>query len=453
MSGLARDRTSAPLVAPKDLLRLLPDFLPRQRWYGAADLELTGVDTADFEIVRNDWPVLAWALVDATFADESTARFQVPVGLRPLDQTERFLEGKGRSFLGDIDTPEGPALVYDALVDPELASELLHHIAPDENVRRVRALNVEQSNTSVVYDERLIMKLFRRVPDGPNPDAEITEALASVGFEHISAPVATWRRDGRDLAVVRTYLGGGTEGWQLALTSLRDLYDSRLDPAEAGGDFAPEAHRLGQITGRMHVALGKALGVGPGDPEAWADSMVAHLARSRARVLDAAAIAEAFERLRQVREPGSSIRVHGDYHLGQTMRTNEGWFILDFEGEPAIPLEERRRPSSPLRDVAGMLRSFHYAAEVALAERGDEGVDDELQGLARRWEQRAADAFLDGYLTADGVEALLPPSEADRRNVLDAFLLHKAVYEVAYELAHRPEWVRIPLTAVSRLLA
>ena len=228
-----------PMIEPGDLATLLPDFLVRQRWYGASDLELAGVEVSAFEVWQEEWPSLIWVLADARFADDSVARFQVPVGLRPLDQTERFLEGKGRSMLGDVDTPDGPALVYDALVDPELALAFLRQIAPDEPVERVRSLNVEQSNTSVVYDERLIMKLFRRLAEGPNPDVEVTEALARVGFTHISAPVATWRRDGIDLAVVRTFLEAGTEGWQLALTSLRDVYGSRLDPRSRAATSRP----------------------------------------------------------------------------------------------------------------------------------------------------------------------------------------------------------------------
>ncbi|HEV3226133.1 MAG TPA: hypothetical protein VGZ52_04840 [Acidimicrobiales bacterium] len=434
------------------LATLLPDFLVRQRWYGAHDLELAGVEIVDSDSWSTDWPELVWLLVEARFDEVGEARFQVPVGLRPLDQTERFLEGKGRTFLGDVDTDRGPALAYDALVDPELALTFLSHVAPDEHVERVRSLNVEMSNTSVVFDERLIMKVFRRLANGPNPDVEVTEALARVGFSHISAPVATWRRGEVDLAVVRQFLEGGTEGWQLALTSLRDVYDSRLDPAESGGDFGPEAHRLGQITAEMHLKLAEAMSTGEGEPKVWADAMVASLSHSRARALDASAIADAYESLRVVDDPGKAIRIHGDYHLGQTMRTDAGWFILDFEGEPAVPLEERRKPSSPLRDVAGMLRSFHYAAEVALAERGDSADDDELRTLGGRWEQHVARRFRAGYFGTDGIDELLPATDHDRDVVLTAFVLAKAVYEVGYELAHRPEWVRIPLEAVNRLV-
>jgi maltokinase len=439
------------MISPDDIVSLLPDFLPRQRWYGAADLELENVTLVSFDVLRPEWPVLAWLLADATFGDGSMATFQLPVGLRPLEQTERFLEGKGRSFLGDVDTDTGPALVYDALVDPDLALVLLHHIAPDEHISRVRPLNVEQSNTSVVYDERVIMKLFRRVAEGPNPDVEMTEALAAQGFEHISAPVAAWRRDGHDLAVVREFLDGGTVGWQLALTSLRDVYDSRVDPSEAGGNFAPEAGRLGRITAEMHLALARAFGTDEGDPEAWATTMRENLARSRARALDAMAIDACYGELRNVKDAGRSMRIHGDYHLGQTMRTDNGWYVLDFEGEPAAPLAERRAPSSPLRDVAGMLRSFHYAAEVALVERGPAAEEDELRTLGRRWEQHVAEAFCLEYFGTPGIDDLTPAVDEDRRRVLEAFVLAKAVYEVGYELAHRPDWAHIPLEAVNRL--
>jgi len=440
------------VIGPDDIAVLLPDFLIRQRWYGANDLELASVDVSAFEVWQEDWPALIWMVADAHFTDDSAARYQMPIGLRPLEQGERFLEGKGRVLLGDCDTSEGPALVYDALVDPELALAFLHHIAPDDHAERVRSLNVEMSNTSVVYDERIIMKLFRRLAEGPNPDVELTEALARVGFTYISAPVVAWRDHDIDLAVVRQFLEGGSEGWQLALTSLRDVYNSRLEPAETGGDFGPEAARLGQITAEMHLKLAEAMGANDGEPKVWADVMLTHLAHSRARALDATAIAAAYDALRNVDDPGRSIRIHGDYHLGQTMRTDAGWYVLDFEGEPAVPLEERRKPSSPLRDVAGMLRSFHYAAEVALAERGAESDDEELRTLGARWEQHVADAFRTGYFDTDGIDDLLPASTQDRETVLDAFLLAKAVYEVGYELAHRPDWVRIPLAAVSRLV-
>ncbi|MEO7554970.1 MAG: hypothetical protein ABIV94_00020, partial [Acidimicrobiales bacterium] len=325
------------------------------------------------------------------------------------------------------------------------------------DVAHARPIGVEQSNTSVVFDERVILKLFRKVEVGPNPDVELTGALTGASYPHIAATVGEWHRDGRDLAVVRQFLDGGGDGWQLALTSLRDIYMSRVEPAEAGGDIAPEAWRLGVVTAEMHLALAAALGTAPAEPVVWADAMERDLERLAGRSATAAGgdadlepARRAFAQLRALTDAGAASRIHSDLHLGQVMRTDAGWYLLDFEGEPLEPIAERRRRSSPLRDVAGMLRSFHYAAEVALRDYG-ESIDDELRGLAQRWEAHAGLAFLDGYHSVEGIDALLPTSEADRRTVLDAFIAAKAVYEVGYERDHRPDWADIPLTALARL--
>jgi maltokinase len=441
-----------PAPAQEALVDLLPAYLRAQRWSAAADRTITGVTVDELETLATGPPPLVWALVTAAFDDGSSARYQVVIGLRSPEGHERFLEGKASAVLGVVHTDDGHALAYDALVDPDLALALVRHIAPDEEVERVRPLLVEQSNTSVVYDERLILKLFRRVHDGPNPDAEVTRGLAGVGFTHISAPVAEWRRDGADLAVLREFLVGGSDGFHLALTSLRDLYDSRLPPADCGGDFGPDAGRLGQITAAMHLAMAEAFGAAPADGATWAGEMADHLGRLRTTRIDRERVGKVFEALGDVAEPGSAVRVHGDYHLGQVMRTDAGWYVLDFEGEPERPLEERRRPSSPLRDVAGMLRSFHYAAAVALREREFDEDEAEMVELGLAWERRNADAFYEGYLATAGIDGLLP-AERDRDRVLDAFLLDKAVYEVAYEEANRPTWADIPAGAVERLLA
>jgi maltokinase len=145
------------------------------------------------------------------------------------------------------------------------------------------------------------------------------------------------------------------------------------------------------------------------------------------------------------------VRVHGDYHLGQVMRTDTGWFVLDFEGEPARSVAERRLHSSPYKDVSGMLRSLHYAAHVALAER-DEAERPKLTAAADAWEARNRRAFLAGYLETDGIDAILPEGDGDRDVLLTAFELDKAVYEVLYERAHRPEWIGIPRAAIRRML-
>jgi maltokinase len=179
--------------------------------------------------------------------------------------------------------------------------------------------------------------------------------------------------------------------------------------------------------------------------------MLAQLARTPAGVVDTDRIGAALARLVDVTGAGIAIRVHGDLHLGQFLRADSGWFVLDFEGEPARPVAERVRPSSPLRDVAGMLRSFHYASQAALVDRGRD-LDPELSKLAEAWESRTVEAFWRGYQRTDGVGHLLPAAEADQQALLLAFELEKAVYEVGYELAHRPSWADIPVTAVERVL-
>ncbi len=431
-------------VSVEKLADLLPDYLPRQRWF-AGDEMPERVEIVDHEVLRDESPCLVWLLARVP---GDTASYQLFVGLRPLVETEHFLEGKGRNFLGDIDTDDGPVLAYDALVDPELAPAILGVVAPEVEVTVMRPLAVEQSNTSVVFDDAVILKVFRRVHDEPNPDVEVVDALTASGYAHTPGSVGTWRRGGRDLAVARSYLAGGADGWHLALTSLRDLYDRRCEPEECGGDFGPEAARLGEATGELHVALARAFGSAPASASAWADSLRAGLAIDAPDLHAAAGLYDALEK---VGDPGAAIRIHGDLHLGQVMRTDDGWFVLDFEGEPRIPIADRRLPSSPLRDVAGMVRSFHYAAEVALRER-HEPTDEEMQRLADAWVARNRRAFLDGYHSTDGVADLLPADASDRDVVLSAFELGKAVYEVGYEREHRPDWEHIPRSAIERLL-
>jgi maltokinase len=417
---------------------LLPGFLGRQRWYsGPAPERVTVVQREPLA------PDLDWLLVDA-----GGARYQVLLGWRPAGQASEFLHGHDEAVIGVVDD----RLAFDALLDPDFARAVLQLVAPGNEGAYVRPMGAEQSNTSLVFDDRLVLKVFRRLQAGANPDVEVTTALAGVGFTHVAEPLGVWQRDGLDLAVVARYLAGGAEGWALALTSLRDLYGAGTDdPAAAGGDFAAEAGRLGEVTAGLHLAMAEAFGTTPGDPSAWSAGVEAQLERLQEDDVDQVAVKEFVERLRAVAQPGLSIRVHGDYHLGQVLRTDTGWYVLDFEGEPARPLEERRRPSSPLKDVGGMLRSLQYASAFALAER-DEHEQVSLAPLADEWERRNRMAFLRGYLGTEGVEALLPAPGPDREAVLAAFELDKAVYEVLYERAFRPDWVKIPLRAVRRLL-
>ncbi len=443
------------MIDPEALLPGLVALLPRQRWYSSTEAPAT-IEVVRTEVVRDDWPALIGLVVKA-----DSALYQVLVGLRPIDEHADFFRGNDDAILGEVRTTSGPAMAYEATVDPDLGLLLLEHVTGGrESAERVRPIGVEQSNTSLVYDDRLIMKVFRRLQPGPNPEVEVTERLAALGFEHVATPVASITYDDVHLAVVQQYLLGATEGWAMALTSLRDLFgvhDTQplpvitpgappivADPAEAGGDFSGEAERLGVVTAELHLALAEAFGKNRGDAPAWADSIGAQAATLSDRDLDPELPRGVLQALRDVTDPGWSIRVHGDYHLGQVMRTDAGWFVLDFEGEPIRSLEARRRPTSPLRDVAGMLRSFHYASMSGLADRSEIEV-------AQAWEDRNRGAFLDGYLTEASKGDILPTDEGSVDAVLSAFEFEKAVYELGYEKAYRPNWIGIPRAALRRL--
>lgn len=443
-------------VFPAGVVELIAPYLGRQRWYagsGEPPADQVALAAAD-ELWRSGDGEhrLLWALVDA-----EGARYQLLVGERRVGEPAEFLNAHEPAVLGTV----ADRYYYDATLDPELALTLLPLVSGGaERAQRVRPVAVEQSNTSLVYDDRVIVKVFRRLHEGPNPDAEVTTALVGAGFTHAAAPVARWQRDGWDLAFAQQFLVGGSEGWALALTSLRDFYAAPdAEPAQSGGDFAGEATRLGRMTGELHEAMAKAFGVDRRAlAERWwpamVDSIEARLGPATAAI--GGGIEEAagplLEKLRAVGDPGPAIRVHGDYHLGQVMRTDAGWYVLDFEGEPARSLEERLRPSSPLKDVAGMLRSFDYATRVVLGERGgDEPAD--LEARARAWERHNRQAFLSGYRGTKDLSGLLPTDSDNWSAVLSGYEVDKALYELDYERAYRPHWTAIPLSALSRLLA
>ncbi len=443
-------------IAPR-LLERLPDHLTHQRWSGAHDAPLADLSPRWLEVAcEGDDVALLWGIVDGRRGDEDVS-FQVFVGLRPAVAPPEFLHGKEREVVAAIPHPDGDLLAYDALVDPDLAIAVLHLVAPDEEVEVRRPIVLEHSNSSVVFDERRILKLFRKIEPGPNPDVEITRELARLGSPHVLAPLAELHRDGTDLAVLREFIVGATEGWQLARTSVRDLLASRLSPEEAGGDFAPDAERLGVVLGELHALMADAWGSDAADTAAWVAQMEEQLDRVAGEAsgrlpagVDPEVIRGRYRRLLELPDAGAQIRIHGDLHLAQVLRVDDGWRVLDFEGEPARRRDERFTTSSPLRDVAGILRSFHYAAATGLAEWG--GEDGELAELAAHWEDRNRVAFLRGYLDVASAVELLPDDEDGRAEILRAFELDKAVYELAYELAYRPDQAAIPAEGVVRLV-
>jgi len=326
------------------LQSLLVEMLPSQRWFGHKGHRIAGVRDVAQEALDDG---LVWVAATVELEGAAAARYHVPLGVS-----------------GDE--------VFDATTQPATSIALLHHVAPDEQVATARPLGTEQSNSSVVYDERLILKLYRRPPDGANPDAEVTDALAARGFANVAPLVGRWSVDGVDRAVVQPFLRGGTDGWELAVAAAR-----------AGDDFSVEAGRLGAVTAALHGALADAFGTYPADVTEWEASVANQVERTRHASVDHEAVASAVAVVRTLDDRGVALRVHGDYHLGQVLLAGDRWYVLDFEGEPARPLSERRAPSSPLKDVAGMLRSFDYAGRVG--------------GAGESWEQTCRAALLDAY--------------------------------------------------------
>jgi maltokinase len=444
--------------------RLLAEWLPEQRWFGAKGRPIAAVVPTLVATLRDD-PRLEVRLAGVSFTDGGRETYVVPLSFRrePADSLRHAL-------LGELEEDGDAVWVYEGMHDRDLShawTELIadnartgglaFHAEPDVDIPRGLpgdVLVAEQSNTSLVYGQDAILKLFRRLESGINPDVEIHDALRPAKNPHVAPLLGHVELlEGEAVATVamlQTFLPVASDGWSLATASVRDLYTERdLHADEVGGDFAGEAHRLGQATANVHADMAQVL---PSEPagERW----LADTAQAMSRRLEAAAalvpaLAEAAGTLhasyRAIRDLPAQVplqRVHGDLHLGQVLRTAQNWVLLDFEGEPARPLATRREPDSPLRDVAGMLRSFDYASRYLLLDE----QDSQLDYRATEWADRNRDAFCEGYAETSGTD----PREQGA--LLRAFEADKVVYEAMYEIRNRPHWLPIPLAALDRLV-
>jgi len=445
----------------EELPHLLPTWLPQQRWFAAKGRAVASVAVvAVTPLVGDGDPLLDHVLVRVAFDDGGSQLYQLLVGRTSAPKGE--LEHVAFGVIDDL-------VAYDGLWDVRLTGWLLEAIRDGRTVGDLRfvaepsadiaegapgrVLGVEQSNTSVSWGERSILKVFRRVLAGVNPDLELHRALRSVGSNEVAALQGAIEGmvDGEPvtLAMLQDFAANSADGWSMALASVRDLLaegDLRAD--EVGGDFAAEASRLGETIAVVHAELREALGGGERDSREFAASWHERLGLTTAAVPALAphvdAIRATYDAVAGLAGPLPTQRVHGDLHLGQTLRTPYGWLVIDFEGEPAAPLAERVRPDSTLRDVAGMLRSFDYAAFHQILQAGGE-PDTQAEWHAREWAERNRAAFCDGYAIRSGTD----PRE--QRALLRAFELDKAVYELLYETRSRPSWTPIPLGSIARL--
>lgn len=437
----------------------LPAYLARQPWFahGAARARVRDGETVQVgatvrrrEVWRDGDPGLVWAILDTTLDGHDVGSYQVLIGLRPSVPSPGFLIGATSRIVGTLAGDGNEWVAYDALVDPELTIVALHGMFGDlDGVRSVRKLTAGKTSTSVVADERWLCKVFRRVHDGANPGVEMPAKLWEHGFRATLETVESWRHDELDLALRRPFLPGAANGFDLAEASLRELFASGLDLRLSPGDFSAEAGRLGEMVADMHIASEAAYGV----TEVGRDDLLAARAAEVAALgidgLDDAAIGAWVERCRADLEPViPTIRVHGNLHLGQLLRSDWGWLILDFEGAPLLDTAERRRPRPAWFDVGSMLRSFDYVAAMTRAERPEPGSgDDTVRSDSDQWVQRNAQAFLAAYRRVRGLD-----DDADTNTRVGLGAVARAAYEVAYERANRPwlEW--IPTAALRRLV-
>lgn len=379
------------------------DWLPRQRWYAGRDRVLTSLRVHDTLPLRD---AVGIALLDAGYGDGPAERYQV---LTPSDLDER----SARVLLALIGA--------DAVCGPvRFAREPGARLPSGADVR---VLSAEQSNTSVVFGRQAVLKLFRRISAGVNPDIELNRVLGRAGNPHVARLLGSFEMvddDGRPwpLGMVTAFAADAAAGWDLATAAARDERT----------DFAGDAFRLGSAVAAVHADLARLLGTRTAVVPV--DRMRRRLAAAVKAAPDlgrfAPAIEERYSRL--AAEPITVQRVHGDLHLGQVLRTPRRWLLIDFEGEPGQPYDVRRQPDSPLRDVAGMLRSFDYA-----------------QG-SPHWCSSMQAAFRAGYTAVSGID---PARHAE---VLTGYELDKAVYEAGYEARHRPGWLHIPLRAIARMV-
>jgi maltokinase len=419
----------------------LTEHLVDQRWFASKAREIAHCDIVERVDLRDG---LQATFIDTVFSPGTHETYQL---LLERDGEQDVLAERAGVLLELIrenaDIEEGESVIR---------FRALEEIA---RVPSPRPVGAEQSNSSVVFGDALILKVFRRVEPGINPDLEISRFLTEHGFPHTPGLAGWYEIEGRNLdatlGMLQHFVAGARDGWDLALEELGSDPDA----------FLGRVGRLGEVIGEMHAVLGSDASDAAFAPEepsneslglltATIDEEIERIFLDLGDRPEGAAIAGRGEEVRdhlrmltQVAVGGRVIRHHGDLHLGQTLFADGDWVVLDFEGEPARPLVERRRKRSPLRDVAGMLRSFAYAASAADIQRGTPAPEG--------WEQRAREAFLDGYFkTVDA--SLLPPGQAASEQLLAVFELEKAVYELRYELNNRPDWVGIPAAGILRLL-
>jgi maltose alpha-D-glucosyltransferase/alpha-amylase len=499
--------------------RALVPFLERQRWFGGKARPVASARFVDWATLRRGAHPAFLGLVEVHYRDGGREHYVVPLAMASGAEADAIDQQHGHAVVSRI-TGARKGVLYDGLFDDGLCSALLDLIrrsgevtmrhgrihggaqqaleaialdgAADPEISRT----ADQSNTSVLFGWELIMKMFRRVEPGVNPDVEIGAFLTSRGFTRVPPLLGTltYEQASGDVTSVVTlqrFVSNQGNAWNVTIEELSRYFErvKALPPAATAtevdviGPYLTRAELLGRRTGELHVALASDASTDPAftaEALSTADLLdTARQMRERAlaqlRMLESAMptlddrlwqmasellrqrdqLARHFDVMTHVRSAGSRIRCHGDYHLGQVLVAEADMVILDFEGEPARPIAERRQKCSPLRDVAGMLRSFSYAALTGLNAATHTRPEDlaRLAPWARVWETHVSAAFRRAYIAATEGPSLVPQDPDDLEALLRAFVVEKALYELAYELNNRPDWAHIPLAGLLNLRA
>ncbi len=502
--------------------RFLPEFLPRQRWFGGKARVITSCRLEDSIRLTDRAGLL---ILNLQYADGRVEHYLAALAITLGERAMKLREEHPGAIVGNITAGNESGVLHDALFSDdacrallELArtagrvegetgtvagtpSQVLRDQEPPGNGWPVSRIGGEQSNSSIIFGDQFILKVFRRLERGPNPDCEITRYLTEERkFPGVPAfagslEYLTPEAESVTLGLVQRLVPNQGDGWKWMVEELGRYYERvKTLPAEASPRTppAPEveellavskeaAASLGRRTGALHLALAEPttdpafapVPLAAADVRALAEQIQQHagevleqlkltlprldndLVEPASRVISyRSLILSRIGRLSHL-EPGSiQTRVHGDYHLGQVLRAGQEFVILDFEGEPARSLADRRAKHSPLKDVAGMLRSFSYAARFGLRDSAARGAGDpaRLEPWARLWEQSIAAVYLEAYQRTVAGSPIIPSARDQARHLLDAFLLDKALYELRYELGNRPAWVGVPLEGILGLV-
>ncbi|NJB85744.1 trehalose synthase-fused probable maltokinase [Lewinella marina] len=477
---------------------LLPGYLPQQRWFTSKGKHIETCSIAGVYPIQADGGIV---LIDVDFSDGSRERYQMPLALNTnRDLRTQYQQHHPGLILGEI---TGTGMLVDAVARKDFRDRLYTLMREEESLagglcaEAGKVLRdgpatadsvvpaIDTSNTAIIYNDSFFFKLFRKLDPGLNPDLELVRFLSEhAGFDHCppyGGCLGVGRMDDEgylNLGLMSGKVDNRGDAWEL-FQQLTERYFAG-EEQEVDAETLGRARLLGTRTAQMHKALASA---GPDRPDLQPESLTAsyrkEISDAALRLLDRqfAQLAEKLKSLppttqvlaRRVlsvhqelnarlsglrdREMEAQLtRIHGDYHLGQVLYTDTDFYIIDFEGEPLLSIPERRRKRPPLKDVGGMVRSFHYAAQGQLLLNPERYTGRQLADRAEYWYQVVSQAYLDAYFAECGDASFLPPEEGDRRALLELFILEKAVYEVAYELNSRPAWLPIPLSGVLSLV-